>query len=215
MKIGKKIRELREAAGMSQDALKDVVGTSKKQISFWENDKVKPSKIKLKALAEALGVTPDQFDASSAPEDTCKRIPVYGYAHCGRLNLAESYVDGHVSACDIPHPEQYFALEAHGSSMEPFIIAGDILVFRRVDGVRLDVKGERPVSPDRLSMFEGKIVAVMVDEDTSVKKWHVERSGKDWALELIPINSHSSKIILQANQALELQGVLAELRRKC
>lgn len=213
--FGKKLKRLREEAGLTGAELARLVKTSKKQVSFWENDKAMPSKIKLKALAEALNVSVDELVEDGEPDGKCKRIPVYGYAHCGSLNLAESHVDGYVSACDMPHTEQHFALEAHGSSMEPFIMAGDMLVFRRVDGVRLDVKGERPVSHDRLSLYDGKIVAVMVDGDTSVKRWRIVRSGDDWSLELHPINIQSAKIVLSADQQLELQGVLVELRRKC
>ena len=59
MEIGGRIRELRAAAGMSQDDLAARVYVSRQTISSWENDKTYPDVQSLILLSEIFGVTVD------------------------------------------------------------------------------------------------------------------------------------------------------------
>lgn len=56
---GKRIKELRESFGLSQDELASRIGTSQRQISFYENGKNEPTAHVLDALANALNTTSD------------------------------------------------------------------------------------------------------------------------------------------------------------
>ncbi|WP_302153637.1 helix-turn-helix domain-containing protein [uncultured Enorma sp.] len=59
MEVGKRIREQRANAGMSQDDLAARVYVSRQTISSWENDKTYPDVQSLILLSEIFGVTVD------------------------------------------------------------------------------------------------------------------------------------------------------------
>ncbi len=59
--LGEKIWRLREARGLSQEALAEMLAVSRQTISNWENDKATPDAYKLKQLCEALGVRVDDL----------------------------------------------------------------------------------------------------------------------------------------------------------
>lgn len=59
MEVGKRIREQRAGAGMSQDDLAARVYVSRQTISSWENDKTYPDVQSLILLSEIFGVTVD------------------------------------------------------------------------------------------------------------------------------------------------------------
>ncbi len=56
---GKRIKELREGLGLSQDELASRIGTSQRQVSFYENGKNEPTAHVLDALASVLNTTSD------------------------------------------------------------------------------------------------------------------------------------------------------------
>jgi transcriptional regulator with XRE-family HTH domain len=64
--IGLKLRELREAAGLSQAALADRSGVAQRTISSIEQGRNKPSFETVVALANALGTDCRAFTASPA-----------------------------------------------------------------------------------------------------------------------------------------------------
>lgn len=55
--FGAKLRQLREAAGLSQKALAEKAGLSQKAISHWEVGQREPGMAGALALAKALGVS--------------------------------------------------------------------------------------------------------------------------------------------------------------
>ena len=71
--VGNRIREIREAQGLSQDVLADRLGTSRKQVSRHENGETEMGISAYFQYAEALGV-----DANAlAPErSNCKITPL-------------------------------------------------------------------------------------------------------------------------------------------
>ena len=67
MEIGKKIKQLRFRAGMTQEQLAERLGISPQSVSKWETAVTMPDVSLLPALAEVLGVTIDElFDLSAA-----------------------------------------------------------------------------------------------------------------------------------------------------
>lgn len=58
----KTLRELREAKGMSQTALAMATGYRPESIWKWESGKQVPSAVRLRRLADVLGVTMDDIE---------------------------------------------------------------------------------------------------------------------------------------------------------
>lgn len=56
---GKKLRELREARGLTQEDLSQLSKVGRRQISFYETGKAMPHPKSLSKLMKALNVTPD------------------------------------------------------------------------------------------------------------------------------------------------------------
>lgn len=54
MSISEQIKLARLSAGISQDALAELIGSDQKQIYRWENGKQSPSVDKLELIAKAL-----------------------------------------------------------------------------------------------------------------------------------------------------------------
>jgi transcriptional regulator with XRE-family HTH domain len=57
--VGKRLRELRENAGLSQQELADLTGISKRQLGRYEQSKGEPSGDALVRIAKRLGVSVD------------------------------------------------------------------------------------------------------------------------------------------------------------
>ena len=56
-----RIKEIREARGMTRKQIADAVGVSEVAVYYWENGRQKPSADKLPKLAELLGCTIDEL----------------------------------------------------------------------------------------------------------------------------------------------------------
>ena len=66
MRLGKKIKELRSKAGLTQEQLADKLGISAQSVSKWENSVAMPDITALPLLAEIFGVTIDDlFDLTT------------------------------------------------------------------------------------------------------------------------------------------------------
>jgi transcriptional regulator with XRE-family HTH domain len=75
--FGKRLRELRGAAGLSQKALADSAGVPQSQVSQWEAGNSTPLATSIPALAQALGVDPGELfkPAASQPEAPSRGRP--------------------------------------------------------------------------------------------------------------------------------------------
>ena len=61
MELGKKIKQLRFKAGLTQEQLADKLGIGPQAVSKWENDVAMPDITLLPLLAEVFGVTIDDL----------------------------------------------------------------------------------------------------------------------------------------------------------
>ena len=66
---GKKLRELREAKGWTQEQLSDYSGISRQQISFYELEAIVPGANKLGAIANAIQCPVDQMFEERETDD--------------------------------------------------------------------------------------------------------------------------------------------------
>jgi len=71
--FGRRLKELRTAAGLSQGDLGDLVGLTRQAISFLELGEREPSWETVRLLASALGVTVAAFDVNDVKPRKRKR----------------------------------------------------------------------------------------------------------------------------------------------
>src|SRR5262245_20735494 len=72
--LGRRIRELRVAAGLSQKALAEAAGVPQSQVSQWESGNSSPLATTVPAICDALGCSPDEiFTEALAPPPPPKR----------------------------------------------------------------------------------------------------------------------------------------------
>ena len=69
MKLSEKILYSRKRAGLSQEALADMVGVSRQAVSKWETGEALPETAKLAALGADLGVSLDWLLSDAEPEE--------------------------------------------------------------------------------------------------------------------------------------------------
>lgn len=66
--FGKRLKELREATGLTQKELADRAGLSLRAVSHWEQGLREPGYSNLRALAKALGTDLNAFAEPPAPK---------------------------------------------------------------------------------------------------------------------------------------------------
>ena len=70
---GKRLREWRERAGLTQQALADKCGVSRSQVSRWETGESRPALCSLEPLVRRLGEALGRPDGGDNPDDV--RLP--------------------------------------------------------------------------------------------------------------------------------------------
>ena len=152
----KMLRMLRKSNGMSQDTLSKQLGVSRSTVAMWETGQSAPDIYTLKQLAEMFSVTVDMLigNESNAYAKSVK-IPVLGKVAAGiPITAVENVLDYEELDSATAKKGEYFALKIDGSSMEPRMMAGDVVIVRQ--------------QPD---VENGEIAIVMVNsEDATCKK---------------------------------------------
>ena len=101
MKLSEKILYSRKRAGLSQEALADMVGVSRQAVSKWETGEALPETAKLAALGTALGVSLDWLLSDAEPEEPEEEPAAFVAAAGRRIRLTaamrEQY-QAHVAA---------------------------------------------------------------------------------------------------------------------
>jgi len=114
---GTTIKQLREARGITQAALADMIGVSSKTVSKWETAKGLPDISLIQPLAKALGVSVIELMNGEQISNTNRagnlmRLKLYICPICG--NVLHSTGDALISCCGVTLP----ALEAEEADME-------------------------------------------------------------------------------------------------
>lgn len=123
-------------------------------------------------------------------------IPIYGQIPAGMATLAEQSVLGHVSldakSANAAKNRRMFALQVRGDSMiGAHILDGDIVILE-----------------DRKEVRDGDIVAALIDGETTLKRYVVER-GRPY------LKSENPRYPdLHPSQELRVQGVMVSLVRR-
>lgn len=161
--LAKKIKEQRQAKGLTLEALAALVGTSRQTIHRYENGiitNIPPEKVE--ALAKALDTTPQSlmgwesgkpsFEKGKISDLSVKRLPMLGEIACGVPIYANQEHE-----MTVPVDESLgadFCLRAHGDSMiGARIFDGDIVFIRSQD-----------------SVDNGEIAAVIINDEATLKR---------------------------------------------
>ena len=132
MSIGERIKNLRQALGISQVELADRIGVSKQTLYKYENGIITniPSD-KIEAIARVTCTTPADIMGweSSVESSSGRRIPVYGRVAAG-IPIEE--IQDLRDYEEIPDfwTGEYMALRVKGDSMLPRIADGDVVIVR-------------------------------------------------------------------------------------
>lgn len=99
MDCGHRLRELREAAGLSQAKLAELTGVTRNAVSQWEANETQPSTRRLSKIAKALRVRIDEIMTS--PDQSRDRVLNAAERLFDRLGIAESNVDIICATADV------------------------------------------------------------------------------------------------------------------
>ena len=169
MTMGQRTRDLRKAAGLSQEELGLQAGVKKAAIHKYESGLVVNLKqITIEKLAAALHTTPAYLlglETASLPEGALpyhptQRIPILGQISAGMPIYAEQNIEGY-TVTDLNGGAEYFALRVSGDSMNAIgINDGYLIIVRRQESVE-----------------NGEVAVVLVgDENATVKRFYATES---------------------------------------
>lgn len=196
-----RLREARKAKGLTQVEVSRIIGISQNGYSDWETGKNRVDARSLGRLAELYGVTVNYLlgiDENDAPAKGV-RIPVLGSVAAGiPIDAIQDIVDYEEIDADMAAAGEYFGLRIKGSSMEPRIREGDVVIVRRQEEAET-----------------GDTVVVLVNGDSAtVKRIKIEPNG----IALIPNNpAYDTRFYSAAEVELlpvRIIGKVVELRGK-
>ncbi len=196
-----RLREARKAKGLTQVEVSRIIGISQNGYSDWETGKNRVDARSLGRLAELYGVTVNYLlgiDENDAPAKGV-RIPVLGSVAAGiPIEAIQDIVDYEEIDADMAAAGEYFGLRIKGSSMEPRIREGDVVIVRRQEEAET-----------------GDTVVVLVNGDSAtVKRIKIEPNG----IALIPNNpAYDTRFYSAAEVELlpvRIIGKVVELRGK-
>jgi len=168
-----RIKELRQAAGIKQTTLAAVINVSQAALSGYETGRFEASTETYQLIAQYFGVSLDYLLGHSAVRSGAPtaftRIPVLGDVAAGLPMMAEeNIVDYEEIDPTMAASGELFGLRIKGSSMEPRIKEGDVVIVRKQEDVDT-----------------GDVAVVLVNGDSAtVKRIKKETSG----ITLIPNN---------------------------
>ena len=171
---GETIREIRKSRNMNQDQLAELASLNRVTIAKYESGKVEPGAHALSRLADALDVSVDEIlgrkEKGSLPYGFSSivrnAVPLVGEIACGTPILAQENIE---TSIDVPDGVRAdFALRCKGASMEPLFLDGDLVLIRQQDDAD-----------------DGKIAAVLIDNEATLKRIHRIPGG----LMLLPENT--------------------------
>lgn len=201
--FGTRLKQLRKERGLTQAELGKVVHKGDSTVRMWELRNSEPDYETVLLLAEYFGVSvdyllgKDKSPSSSKPKG--KWINVYGRIAAGiPIEAIEDIIDQEEISADMAAHGEYIALKVKGSSMEPRIMDGDVVIIRLQE-----------------SVDNNEIAAVIVNGDECTLK---QVKKEDSGLWLVPLNTAYKPLFYSKKQCAELPvrilGKMVELRAK-
>lgn len=134
-----RLKEARKNARLSQQKVADYIGVSQNTYSYWENGKYNIDNESLKKLSELFDVSVDYLLGKEILKPAKALIPVLGTVQAGiPIEAVEDVLDYEEIAPEMAAHGEYFALRVKGSSMEPRMRDGDVVIVRKQADVNHD-----------------------------------------------------------------------------
>ena len=201
--IGERIKEARKSAGLTQLELAKKTELSRSYIGDIEKDRYNPSVSTLQLIATATNTPLEDLLPSTktvSPAGRGVRIPVLGRVVAGiPIEAVEEILDYEEITPELAATGEFFALQVKGSSMEPTLRDGDVVIVKK-----------------QPTVDSGDIAIVLVNgNDATVKEVKEGPAG----ITLIGHNAaiytpqfYSNKEI--QNMPVQIIGKVVEMRRK-
>lgn len=197
-----RLKELRKQAGLTQGDLAKALHVAQNTVSNWESGNRMMDAEKIKQVASFFGVSMDYLTGGTnqpSISSNSTRIPVLGDVAAGLPMMAEeNIVDYEEVDPSMASAGDLFGLRIKGSSMEPRIKEGDVVIVRKQEDVDT-----------------GDTAVVLVNGDSAtVKRIKKETNG----ITLVPNNTAFSPIYYSNDDIERLPvriiGKVLELRGK-
>ena len=200
--IGPQIRLLRKEANMTQQELASKLFVSQQAVGKWERGEATPNPETIVAMSMIFGVSADTILGESAPPLSTGGtwVPVLGDVAAGiPIEAVENIVDYEEIDTAMASTGEYYGLRIKGSSMEPRIREGDVVIVRQQEDADT-----------------GDTAVVLVNgESATVKRIKKEPDGGLWLLPNNPAYDpqHYSPAEV-AEKPVRIIGKVVELRGK-
>ena len=200
--IGPQIRLLRKEANMTQQELASKLYVSQQAVGKWERGEATPNPETIVAMSRIFGVSADTLLGESAPPLSTGGtwVPVLGDVAAGiPIEAVENIVDYEEIDTAMASNGKYYGLRIKGSSMEPRIRDGDVVILRQQEDADT-----------------GDTAVVLVNgESATVKRIKKEPDGGLWLLPNNPAYDpqHYSPAEV-AEKPVRIIGKVVELRGK-
>lgn len=129
-----------ETRNLKPVELHEKTGLSESLISKYLSGVAIPRQRKIDILSDALSVNPVWLMGYDVPMESIPikniekiKIPVLGTVKAGYDYLAQENIIGYESIDNVSDPENYYALQVTGDSMEPLFSDGDIAIVHKQD----------------------------------------------------------------------------------
>ena len=198
----KNLAFLRKKSGLTQMQFAKKMGVSTSTVAMWETGRRKPDYHTIMKICRFFGVEFEQLlganPVGKLPDENIS-VPVMGYVRGGRPAQAQQEIIGYELVNNhLAAKGEIFALQVKGTSMEPKMSPGDIVIVRRTPTAE-----------------SGQTVVAMVGrEEATVKKIMFQKDG----IALVPTNPDFMPMYYTAEECrtlpVTIAGVVIELRCK-
>ena len=128
------MRRYRKQCGYSQKDLASQLFVTQQAVGKWERGEATPNPGTVLKIAKILGITTDQLlgDTATPASTGGTWVPVLGDVAAGiPIEAVENIVDYEEIDSSMASTGEFFGLRIKGSSMEPRIRDGDVVIVRR------------------------------------------------------------------------------------
>lgn len=128
------MRRYRKQCGYSQKDLASQLFVTQQAVGKWERGEATPNPETVLKIAKILGITTDQLlgDTATPASTGGPWVPVLGDVAAGiPIEAVENIVDYEEIDSSMASTGEFFGLRIKGSSMEPRIRDGDVVIVRR------------------------------------------------------------------------------------